>query len=338
MYDFSFFSNIYINSWLKDNHLKKILSQLPKKTLLVHSNWALRENHLARFIELSKNKQIDFLKINQEPSYELITKQFKKIKDYQLIIGVGSGNVMDFCKVLSMSCSDSNKFDSYIYGLSTKVKKASKKKKLWLFPSHYSSSSWVSKSAVFQKNSYKVSCFGDSLIPDKTFIDPNVLNTINDDLYLEMSFDCFAHFYEIYQSISGTNPFFQKILDAWFEQFKTAVNNKDNKALFYLSTFLFSGLIDLSKVEWPIHILSHALGPHLGLSHTKSLLVLMPYFFKSQDSIFQKVYSELFDKYSMDINKSTVKELIKLTLKMNPKASSYSNIANKYSQVFNIID
>lgn len=325
MYNFDYFPQIKENNWLSDKTLSKILSQLPKKVLIVHSKWAVREGHLSRFQLLAKKSQIIPYLLDGEPTYQQILNGFSLVEDVSLIIGLGSGNVMDFCKVLSSAFIDQKEFDKSIYGLATKAKQLQKKRKLWLFPSHYSSSSWISNSLVFQLNDYKVSCFGGSSVADKVFIDPNVLATIAKEDWLEKSFDCFAHFFEIFESIKDKDSFYRDVLVAWFNKFTESVTCKDYKSLFYLASFLFSGFIDLEKVEWPIHIRAHAYGPFLKLSHTKSLLIQYKQFQNSSLEV-DKLYGGLFESYSETLAQLapiTIQKLDELAILKNPRSASY---------------
>ncbi|MCO4783313.1 MAG: iron-containing alcohol dehydrogenase [Candidatus Cloacimonetes bacterium] len=325
MYNLDFFPHIKEIDWLNDKTLAKILSQLPKKVLLVHSNWALREGHVDRFLKNSKKSEIISYLLEGEPEYSKIVESFSWIDDYSLIIGIGSGNVMDFCKILSAAFKNHEDFNQSIYGVATKVKQVQKHKKLWLFPSHYSSSSWISKSLVFQRDDYKVSCFGAGLIADKVLIDPMVLESISQEDWLEKSFDCFAHFYEVYQSLKNKDPFYQSTLLGWYQKFYESVDQKDYKNLFFLASFLFSGFIEMDKVEWPIHIKSHAYGPRLKLSHTQSLLI-QDKSFEDSSINFRELYGELFRKYSNiseRLDQKSIQKLDELALQMNPRSMSY---------------
>lgn len=264
-------------SWLDNQKKKLLVNQVGQNVLIIYSPFMARLGWLNDWLEVFTQKQIkpEMYLLAGEPTWEDLQNCQTKIKSNTRILGFGGGSVMDLSKVAATSIVECATKMDFI-----KPKKLTTKNRLWLFPTHYSSSSYVSSSATLIKAQQKISGVGLSV--EKIFVDPQVLETIPHRSWIDGIVDTTSHFIEIFCSTSSSEALRFMALQGWWRDFIRALETRDFESLFSLAAYLYDGLFRLSSVSWPIHHLAHDLGPKLKMGHGHILKLLLPIFLEAR--------------------------------------------------------
>jgi alcohol dehydrogenase class IV len=279
MYKIDQFPNIKTSKWtINDAELEKIISQLPHSFVILHGHW-FESHQLKRFkaAALKRNKSFSCCKINPEPELDEVVDIRNHCEGFKSVLAIGSGSVIDAAKLVCIQKESDSPLKSYLFGLNPKPKKPKRNKSLIAFPINWSSSSHISDSCVVTYEKYKHTCFGISLLPDLTYVDSLACMTMPAKLYTLSTIDALSHVIEIANGISDEN-LYKLSLEGWIKDFIQAVEKKNHTILYFLSTFLYSGFFNKKNAGWPMHCLSHSLGPKLSLSHAETLVYLFPFF------------------------------------------------------------
>ena len=263
--------------WLDQSVKISLTSQLGRELLLIHSPSVKNMGWLQDWLDILQTRTVNVITfmLNGEPHWHDLVECRAKLGSKTRIWGIGGGSVMDLAKLVSAEVSECDHKMQFIH-----PKKLIQKQKVWLFPTHYSSSAYISSSATLIRHQRKISGLG--LRSEKVFIDPNVLKSIPIEAWLYGSIDTISHFVEILCSTKPSNSLRIMALHGWWRDYLSALDNNDYEGLFYLAAFLYSGLFELHAITWPIHHLAHELGPKLELGHGTTLALLLPLFLKSR--------------------------------------------------------
>ena len=276
--------------WLKDSVKTSITSQAGRELLVIYSPCILKLGWLEGWTKIFQERKIKFncYELNREPEWNDLVECRSKVSSKTRIWGIGGGSVMDLAKLASVDVCECNHKMNFL-----RPKKLVQKNKVWLFPTHYSSSAYVSSSATLIRDRKKISGVG--LTVEKVFIDPKVLKSIPSEAWVYGSIDTVSHFVEILCSVKSSSSLRIMALTGWWDDYLKALGNRDYESLFYLAGFLYDGLFELHSVNWPIHHLAHELGPKLELGHGETLALILPLFLKArlQNPVYENLHSLL---------------------------------------------
>lgn len=264
-------------NWLDIDKKRSITTQIGQKLLIIHSPCAVRLGWLQEWLDALSVRNIKptLYSLANEPTWNDLVKCSQLLVPNCRIWGIGGGSVMDLAKLSTVPLEECSKRMDFL-----RPKKLNQKHRLWLFPTHYSSSAYVSSSATVIRENCKISGLG--LEAEKIFIDPKVLSSITQEPWINGAIDTVSHFVEILCSTSPSTALRFMALEGWWKDFVKALKNKDFESLFSLSIYLYGGLFPLHSVAWPIHHLAHDIGPKLGFNHGKMLNLLLPLFLEAR--------------------------------------------------------
>ena len=279
-------ANIIKRKWLEQSVKRALTNQVGRELLIIHSPCILNLGWLKEWMDVLHKSNINVCTymLSGEPHWQDLIECRSKVGPRTRIWGIGGGSVMDLAKLASTEISECDHKMDFI-----QPKKLIQKQRVWLFPTHYSSSAYVSSSATLIRHEQKISGLG--LKAEKVFIDPNVLKSIPKEAWVYGSIDTVSHFVEILCSTNPSNSLRMMSLNGWWHDYMNALEHHDYESLFYLAAFLYSGLFELHSINWPMHHLAHELGPKLELGHGATLALILPLFLKAriQNPLYEKL-------------------------------------------------
>jgi len=207
------------------------------------------------------------LKISPEPCVEDIYKYFDKIKDlnFDYVLAVGGGSVLDTAKILSVMANDTKVED--LIG-NNKVK--SRAKTIVAIPTTHGSGSEVTKYAVLKFQNLKQTVVSENIVPDYAIIDENLAMNLPAELTLHTSIDAFCHNIEAYFSkISEplTDLNCENGMKFFFDGIDEAMENKISGRRKMLVCSVLGGIAITNLRTNLIHALSHVIGAEKNVSH-----------------------------------------------------------------------
>ncbi len=194
------------------NNLSSIIKeQKSDNVLLTTGNNSLNKSgKLASIISLIKSNNTEFSHINvaEEPSVEFIdevTKEFKN-KNFDIIISVGGGSVIDTGKAISAMLHLNDSIINYLDGVGTK-KHDGIKIPFIAIPTTAGTGSEATNNAVISKKGqgdFKRSLRHNNLIPDYAIIDPVLTLTQPEYVTAFAGLDAFTQLLESFVSNKAT--------------------------------------------------------------------------------------------------------------------------------------
>ena len=250
----------------------------------------------------------------------------------------------DLSALASIQCSTIDELRAHLYRGCGAPKLAQRKIGYISFPTNYSSSAFVTHSAVVldDETKYKFSAFGAGLRPDRAYVDPQILAFLDERRWKLSAVDILTHFVEIYWSMDPGNHLYFLSLKGWLEDFVRAVTLKDFEKLFFLSAHLMGGFFPLKYVNWPIHALAHSLGPREGIDHASSLSCLLPGFLDAYIAK-QQAHTEVLRRckdffYSLSLppikaSVSTLDLALETAINLNARLFEGANSRDSYREI-----
>jgi len=273
--------------WLKDSVKNSIASQAGKELLVIHSPCVSKLGWMNKWVKIFQERRIqfNFYQLDKEPHWDHLVECRSMVSSKTRIWGIGGGSVIDLAKLASVEVHECEQKMEFL-----RPKKLIQTNKVWLFPTHYSSSAYISSSATLIRDRQKISGVG--LTVEKVFVDPNVLKSIPSEAWIYGSIDTVSHFVEILCSVKLSSSLRIMALTGWWDDYLKALENRDYESLFYLAGFLYDGLFELHSVNWPIHHLAHEFGPKLELGHGETLALILPLFLKArlQNPVYENLH------------------------------------------------
>jgi len=265
------------------------------------------------------NKDLYHLKISPEPNVDDIYTYFDKIKDinFDYIIAIGGGSVLDVAKILSVMDKETNVED--LIGVD-KVKKRTKK--FIAIPTTHGSGSEVTKYAVLKFKNLKQTVVSENIVPDYAIIDENLAMNLPNDLSFYTSIDAFCHNIEAYFS-RDSNPLTDITCENGMKFFFDGIDDVMENKIYGRKKMLIAsvlGGISITNLRTNlIHALSHVIGGRYEISHgLANALFLQAYIrfykndgkFKNLCKILNKDVKEEIDKIYEKYNKKRLSDFI----------------------------
>ncbi len=207
-------------------------------------------------------------------------KQFLKKDNFDSLISIGGGNVLDFAKAAAVCFDDSVKLDALF---TTTVEHVEKKLFHIAIPTTFGTGSEVTKGAIILDNQSgnKEGLRGKAIFPDITLIDPSLGNTLPDDILRETLFDSFTHSFEAIQAMKENRIIHMFAEDALllFNDVVEKYHNKDYQNQFYSEISyisLLGGICVCHNSTCLPHRFEQAFSPIYTLSHGAGLSAFYP--------------------------------------------------------------
>lgn len=310
------------------NDIPKNFFKKTKKILIIHSDTAKKNKIIIKLNSLLKNSKINYFNSSKlNFSSEIIQHKSQLFKPgYDLIIGVGGGNVIDISKIVYVR--------SIFLNWKKKIKEDSLilnkiKTKFMVISTLPGSGAEVSKTAVLNANNNKIFFTSNFFVPNYVFYDIKNISNLNKNILTIRLIDAIIHSIESQNSIlknsfsetcanyvvNNSPDFLKNIIKSKTKYFSY---NEIKKLCFFS---FYGGLAQSETGSGLCHALAHTLEKKFHFSHSESIFLcsLIALKYKRNNGInkknllifklINKLYSFCFTKKRISKHNSVLKKL-----------------------------
>ncbi len=265
--------------------LKDILSEInPKKIFLVTGKNSYRSSNVNEPVNsiLKKYSFTQYYDFDTNPNSKDVKKAFEYFKreNYDLIIAIGGGSVLDMAKIIKFSIINNLPFIDF------KEKSTSEKYiniPLIAIPTTAGSGSEATQFAVLYINGVKHSIEDRHILPEIAIIDPNLTHSLPARLTAISGMDALCQAIESFWSVNSNNESKKYARDAIkfiLTNIEKAVNQPSPEVRLAMSeaSLLAGKAINISKTTAP-HALSYYMTSKLGIPHGHAVSLTLGQFF-----------------------------------------------------------
>jgi alcohol dehydrogenase class IV len=220
-------------------------------------------------------------KIKREPTVEDIDSAVEELNindNYDGVVGIGGGSVMDTAKILSVSSQFEGSVSNYI-GTDLIAEKGLP---MIMIPSTAGTGSEATPNAIVKdtKAESKKGIVSKYLIPDLVILDPALTVTLPANITAETGMDAFTHAIECYTSNKSnylSDIFALRSIELISQNIRRAVSDGEDKEARYnmiLGSY-FGGVAITNSGTGGVHALSYPLGGKYGIAHGLSNSILL---------------------------------------------------------------
>ena len=269
--------------------LKKINEVIEKESahkILVFTDKGIERSGLSKMLtDILDVLSIDYRVIDSlmaEPSYKDVERALESIgaEDFDLIIAIGGGSVMDAAKLGSVLINASYKITDLL--LDPQV--ARKSIKSVMIPTTCGTGSEATPNAIVlvPEKDVKIGIVNAEMIPDYVFLDPEMIKNLPSHILAGTAVDALAHAVECYTSkkatafsdlyaLASAKMIFQNIREAYVDP--TNLVAKSN----LLIAAYYGGVAITGSGTTAVHALSYPLGGKYHIPHGVSNAILLPH-------------------------------------------------------------
>ncbi len=303
---FSFPRKIIIQSGIL-NDLSEILDKENIDNALVVSDNFLY-NLLGKKLKLEKFSV--FKNVKPEPSVDDIEKAFYDLKEknFDAIIAMGGGSVIDFSKSLALKFS----YPDYNLRELNPFENIKLKIKLITIPTTFSGSD-VSFAVVLSDKDRKLPMGNYSLVPLIDIVDPEIMPR-NVDLIRSTGVDAFVTAIEAIVSNTSSilsDALAEKSIKIVYDNIRDAMNNNDNARENLTIASIMAGLAFSNSGSGLVHCLGHSFGSTFHIMHGTSVGLFLPYVIE-----FNSKHEETREKYERIARILDIKDVNELVEKI----------------------
>jgi alcohol dehydrogenase class IV len=190
--------------------LGKVIPDLTKKILLITGDESYRKTGIQEEIEPVLNAGgfiLDRYPVNSEPSPELVDEITRSARpgEYELVIAVGGGSVMDAGKAVAAMAKEEGSVKDFLEEVGTKIP-SGRRLGLILIPTTAGTGSEATKNAVISQSGpggFKKSLRHKNYIPDVAILDPGLSLKCPPELTAASGMDAFTQLLEAYLSVKA---------------------------------------------------------------------------------------------------------------------------------------
>ena len=213
----------------KLKELFEIIPQFGRKILIITGSSSLEKSGKWDYIATNCQKngiQISHLRVNGEPSSEIIDEAVNEFRglNLDLLIGIGGGSVIDSGKALSAMLKKEDSIKNYLEGVGNKIHDGEKLPYIAI-PTTSGTGSEATKNAVISEigpNGFKKSLRHDNFIPNVAIIDPELILSCPKSITAACGMDAFTQLLESYVS-SNSNPLTDALAISGMKQVENAL-------------------------------------------------------------------------------------------------------------------
>jgi len=255
-----------------------------KNIVLVVDDILVELGLIDRLLDNLKQMSIGFTlynKIKREPTVEDIDSAIEELNigdNYDGVVGIGGGSVMDTAKILSVSSQFKESVFNYI-GTDLIEEKGLP---MIMIPSTAGTGSEAIPNAIVKdtKAESKKGIVSKYLIPDLVILDPALTLTLPANITAETGMDAFTHAIECYISNKSnylSDIFALRSIELISQNIRRAVADAEDKEARYnmiLGSY-FGGVAITNSGTGGVHALSYPLGGKYGIAHGLSNSILL---------------------------------------------------------------
>ncbi|MEM2866525.1 MAG: iron-containing alcohol dehydrogenase [Candidatus Hadarchaeales archaeon] len=221
------------------------------------------------------------LRISPEPSLEEVEGYWEGIRgeDFQYVLAVGGGSVLDVAKVLAALMENPGKVRDF-FG----VEKIPRRMRRFIaIPTTHGTGSEVTKYSVIRVGEEKWSIVSENICPHVAILDEGLMRGLPRDLTLSTSMDALCHLVEAYLT-----PFCDPMVDLLCEQgirlflegLEGAVEDDPEGRRKMMLCSLLGGVAITNAQASLVHALSHVLGGKYRVPHGEANSLFLPAFLR----------------------------------------------------------
>lgn len=264
--------------------LKKMLDSIDvSKILLVRGKSSFINSGAGRFIDdIMNSKSItSFSDFSPNPNITDLRKGTEVFKsgNFEIIIAIGGGSVMDMGKLISIFAHQSNNFEDIIKG---KQLLSETKTPLLAIPTTAGSGAEATRFAVVYIGKNKFSVESPLMRPDFVYLDAAFSESASAYLTACSGADAFCQAVESVWSVNANEESVELALQAiekTVQHLNDAVHDNDRlaRAEMQEAAFLAGKAISITKTTAP-HALSYAFTSFYGIPHGHAVALSLPFF------------------------------------------------------------
>ena len=271
--------------------LSEVLKSLrPSKIFLVTGGKSFSESGARAAIEsiLTGYEYYRYSGFGCNPKLEDIEKGLKKLKasNYDLIIGIGGGTVIDIAKAISVLRYNDHNLLDYI---TNKRKLIKSKIPTIIIPTTAGTGSESTHFSVVYIDKTKYSFSGKTLYPDFVVLDHSYTRKLSPVITANTGMDAFCQGVESFWSVNSTDEsrgYSIKAIKLSLSSIEKAVNNPDDESRkMMLEAANFSGkAINIAQTT-AAHAVSYPLTSFFGIPHGHAVALTLPSFLEFNFSV-----------------------------------------------------
>ncbi|MBW1251839.1 iron-containing alcohol dehydrogenase family protein [Pantoea allii] len=263
-----------------------LLSGGKRNALLVMSQSTAERSPVLQQLIADKSGQLKYDPWVVQSDFKATTDSLREIqshlrrKQYDSIVSVGGGNIIDFTKAAAISMDESvdldNLFAKSYDNIQSKIFHVA-------VPTTFGTGSEVTKGAIILDTASKTKdgVRGDSVFPDVALIDPELGVTMPDAVLRETLFDSFTHVFEALHSVKS-NPVTESLAIQSLQRININIDRYVAGKLdehFYTEasySALLGGICICHNSTCLPHRFEQALAPFYSFSHGRGLAAIYP--------------------------------------------------------------
>jgi len=202
-----------------------------------------------------------------------------KGRQYDIVIAVGGGSVIDMSKLINILSQQEGKCEDLILGESEIFKK---NKPLICIPTTAGSGSEATHFAAVYINNKKYSLTHSFILPDIAIVDPRFTYNLPKYITASTGLDALSQAIESYWNVNSTTEsklYSKKAIKTIIKYLPEAVKNNSKKARFKMSmaAYYAGKAINITKTTAP-HAVSYPFTSFFNIAHGHAVALTLPYF------------------------------------------------------------
>lgn len=289
---------------LEKGALKRLGKDLEKlecnKVLIISSNSLVEYGKITEVLDYFKEREINFNLIDNvmpEPTAEHIQDIRNNLdNDYDLIIGIGGGSVLDTAKILSVLLTNNVNVEQII----GKDLIPNEGIKMILIPSTAGTGAEVTPNAIvtLPDKQLKESVISSYLYPDIVILDSEILSKLPQTVIAATGIDAFTHAIESYISNKSNklsrifSSESMKLISQSLDDFYDNPDEHENGEKMLVAS-MYGGMALSSAGTAAVHALAYPLGGTYGIAHGVANSMLLPHVMRFNFDVIKDELSEV---------------------------------------------
>ncbi len=254
----------------------------PQKILLVTGNSSYDTSPLHPYFEdiMRRITVIRYSGLGSNPQYDRVVQAIEDLKDadFDLVIGVGGGSIIDYAKLLALYLVNKKRF----YSDFTDVQDLRALSPIVAIPTTAGTGSEATHFAVLYKDGKKYSIATDEMLPGHVIIDPKLTYTMNPHLTATTGMDALCQAIESLWARGATPKSKEYAITALryiVPNIESAVISPDahSRRAMAIGAYYAGKAINISKTTGP-HAFSYYLTHQFGVTHGEAVAMTMKLF------------------------------------------------------------